>query len=565
MTHNIYRWIYPDPVPLPVNENLDAFSVPFRSILYRRGCLTMDDALSILVPKDPSHPEGTELRHLDKACDLIKTSHAKYHKVAVYGDYDTDGITSTALLTLALRKIFTQVIPFIPNRISDGYGLNTRAIDLLHKQGTELLITVDNGIRSVDEIAYAKSLGMSVIITDHHHPPEVLPDADAIINPKLPDDPYPNKSLAGVGVAYKLVCRLADYFSEIHPSDYLDLVALGTVADIVPLLGENRSLVKRGLLKINQNPTQSLHSLIGAAGLDGNQITSSDISYQISPRINSSGRLADTENHLAPLELLLSTEPSRCGEFAQILENHNNRRKALSQQLQDQLESVFADKDRLPFILISLEPDNYLGVAGIAAGSLTHKYYLPAVVGSVGQEFTKASCRSIPEFDLISALSKTRELFKQYGGHKLAAGFTIENKNIPKFRQRFLDLAEQELADLDLQPSLAIDAVVSLSECDDSFYRELNKLEPTGEGNPTPLLVVRDVFAQQKNRVGKYNEHLKLMISDGTSEMAAIAFGLGDSMGSLPDKFNLAGHFTENEFRGVKEYQFRIVDLESSD
>lgn len=565
MTQNLYRWIYPDPVPLPVDENLDVFSTPFRSVLYRRGCLTMDDALSFLAPREPSFPEDTALRHLDKACNLIKISKSKNQKVAVYGDYDTDGITSTALLTLVLRKIFTQVIPFIPNRINDGYGLNTAAIDLLHQQGVELLITVDNGIRSINEIAYAKSLGMSVIITDHHQPPELLPDADAIINPKLPDDPYPNKSLAGVGVAYKLVCRLAEYFSEIDPSDYLDLVALGTIADIVPLSGENRYLVKKGLRKINQKPRQSMHSLIGAAGLDGNQITSSDISYQISPRINSSGRLAAIEDHLAPLELLLSTEPSQCGKFAQILENHNTRRKLLSQQLQDQLEAVFAGKDKLPFILISLEADHFFGVAGIAAGSLAHKYYLPTVVGSVGQEITKASCRSIPEFDIISALNKNKELFNQFGGHKLAAGFTIENKNIPVLRQRLLDLAEQDLAHLDLQPSLAIDAVVTLSECGEPFHRELMKLEPTGEGNPAPLLAVRDVFAQQKSRVGKNNEHLKLIISDGTNEMAAIAFGFGDSMSSLPEKFNLAGHFTENEFRGTKEYQFRIIDLESSD
>lgn len=524
----------------------------------------MDEVLAFLLPQEPSYPAQGLLRHVDKACDLIIQSIEKKHKIAVYGDYDTDGITSTAMLTLVLRKLSADTIPYIPNRILDGYGLNVNAIDSLHQQDVDLLITVDNGISSINEIAYAKSLGMAVILTDHHQPPAILPEADAIINPKLPDDPYPFKSLAGVGVAYKLVCSLADSFPELDPKDYLDLVALGTVADIVPLTGENRYLVKNGLLQFNHDRRQSLSSLLGASGLEGKNIISADISYQIAPRINASGRLSDSEDHRIPLELLLSSDPATCGKLAQILENHNRRRKEISAQMLDRLQAEIVSLDSLPPLLISLEPDNHLGVAGIAAGALTHKYYLPSIVGSIGEEFTTASCRSIDEFDIISALNQNKDLFVHYGGHKLAAGFTIENKKIPLLRERLLTQAEATLSSIDLQPTLYIDAVVTLADCDHSLNREFRKLEPTGEGNPTPLIVVKNVSAKNQSQVGKNNDHLKLLINDGTNVMPAIAFGMGDLKGNLPENFTLAGHFSENEFRGKKEFQFRIIDLESN-
>ena len=561
MTRMLCQWIFPGPVPETINDNLDSFSLPFRSILYRRGCKTAQDAISLLLPKSTSFPQELSLGHIDLAARLIKSSLDKNLKIAVYGDYDTDGITATTLLTLALKKISARVLPFIPNRLNDGYGLKKPSIDLLHQQGVDLLITVDNGIRSNSETSYAKSLGMNVIITDHHQPSDPLPEADAIINPKLPGDPYPNKNLAGVGVAYKLVRGLSTHFPEITPDEYLDLVALGTIADIVPLLGENRYLVKQGLIQINQHRRQSLFSLLGAAGLSDRKITASDISFQVAPRINSSGRLSGA-NYLAPLELLLSSNPAVCGEQAQILEIHNLRRKHISRKMQEHIEAQFTSQDLLPPILISLDPENNLGVAGITAGYLKSKYYLPAIVGAIGQESTTASCRSIPEFDIISALERNKDLFTHFGGHKLAAGFTIDNQNIPLFRQQMVALAESELSSLDLRPSLNVDAVVTLSELDQSLHSELVKLEPTGEGNPTPIFVVRDVSAKQISKVGKLGEHLKLTVSDGTIAMPAIAFGFGEMSNSMPCKFNLAFHFSENEYRGRKEFQLQVLDIQ---
>ena len=563
MARSKYIWSFPEEIPIQINKELEDYSPAFRSVLYRRGCQTAPQAISFLLPHDPGFPGDIQLRHIDLACSIISRSVESNHKIAIFGDYDADGITATALLTLALNKITPDIKPIIPHRIIDGYGLNKQAISDLHQDGYKLLITVDNGIRSNDEVAYAKSLGFQVIITDHHQPPDLLPEADAIINQKLPGDPYPNKDLAGVGVAYKLVCGLSSSFPNIDPDDYLDLVAIGTIADIVPLTGENRYLVKRGLLQANQHSRPAITSLLGVSGVIGRRITASDISFQIAPRINSSGRLGGDEN-LLPLKLLLASDPHVCGEIAQKIEIHNNRRKKISLSMQERIESQLESVDSLPNLLISLDPQNHQGIAGITAGYLTSKYYLPAIVGKAGQDSTTASCRSIPEFDMVSALEANQDLLSHFGGHKLAAGFTIDNQKVPEFQARLLALAEDLLSDLVLSPQLKIDALVTLSDLDQNLHKELNKLEPTGEGNPLPIFAVQDVFAQEVKQVGASGDHLKLRISDGAKTMPAIGFGLGSLAGAIPDRFSVAFHFSENEFRGKKEYQLQILDLKPS-
>jgi single-stranded-DNA-specific exonuclease len=301
--------------------------------------------------------------------------------------------------------------------------------------------------------------------------------------------------------------------------------------------------------------------VIGAAGFLDQKIFATDISFQIAPRINSSGRLSDV-NHLVPLELLLSSDPGACGKHAQTLEIHNDRRKRLSRSMQKRIEEQFSPEDPLPPILISLEQDHDFGVAGITAGYLTRKYYLPAIVGTVGDETTTASCRSIPEFDISAALRSIKNLFTQFGGHKLAAGFTIENQNLPSFHQKMTTLAEKELSGLDLQPTLEIDAVVKLADLNSTLYRELLKLEPTGEGNPMPVFVVRGITAKKVSKVGKFGDHLKFVADDGDKKIPAIAFGQGPSASALTGKFDMAFRFTENVFRGKREFQLQVVDIE---
>ncbi len=338
-----------------------------------------------------------------------------------------------------------------------------------------------------------KILELKVIVTDHHEPDLELPSADALINPKLPDDNYPNKHLAGVGVIYKLICALQEYYPIIDPKEYLDLVAIGTIADVVPLTGENRYLVRQGLARLNKFQRQGIVSLIGAANLVDRKIISSDISFQIAPRINSSGRLDVGQSDL-PLKLLLSSDPRECGSLAQELEIHNTKRKILSSNLQERIESAILDPEAVPLIISSFDKNNHLGVAGIAAGYLARKYYTPVIIGQKGNEITTASCRSIPEFNLIHALTECKDLFIRYGGHRMAAGFTIQNGNLGALVSRLESIVQKDLSGLELRPQLKLDAEIKLSQVNEPLFKELEKLEPTGAQNKQALFLTRKPF-----------------------------------------------------------------------
>ncbi len=561
MAFPLFNWIEPNPIPNDIDHEFAAFSPVFRSVLYQRGLFTEDEVLNYLLPKEPNWYSSEQLLNIENACNLIHDSIQNQDIIAVYGDYDADGITSTVLLSLALLKITDKIIPYIPNRLTEGYGLNKTALASLFGQGVKLVITVDNGIRSVEEVDYANSLGMKILITDHHTPDDHLPRAAAILNPKLPTDPYPQKNLAGVGVTYKLVSALSKQFPEINPADYLDLVAIGTVADVVPLNGENRYLVRKGLAAINQMRRQGISSLLGAANLLSLKIRSSDISFQIGPRLNASGRLGSPNT---PLDLLLSSDHRKCGRLAQVLENHNFQRKKFSKELEHQAKILTTSEEPLPFILIALDPDFHLGVSGIAAGSLTRKYYLPSIVGNVGKELTTASCRSIPEFNIISALDECQDLLLRYGGHSLAAGFTICNDNLSDLTKRLLDLAEKQLAGLEIQPSISIDAVVLLDQLNSELYSELEKLEPTGCQNPEASFLTRNLTASQIKVVGQDGTHLKMTVSDGNYSLDTIGFGLGHLVELIPPQFDAVYKFDLNEFRGNKSFQLKILDLKTA-
>jgi single-stranded-DNA-specific exonuclease len=540
MTLPLYYWIKPKPIPNDVNRELAVFSPVFRSVLYQRDFYTEKDAQTFLLPKEPDWYSTQQLLHTDYACKLIQDSIQNREFIAIFGDYDADGITSTVLLSLALLKITDKVIPYIPDRLTEGYGLNKPALSSFFNQGVRLVITVDNGIRSVEEVEYANSLGMKVIITDHHTPEKRLPPAAVILNPKLPSDPYPDKNLAGVGVAYKLISALSDLFPEINPADYLDLVAIGSIADIVPLVGENRYLVRKGLSYLNPSRRQGISSLLGAANLISSKIRASDVSFQIGPRLNASGRL---------------------GKLAQILENHNYKRKKLSRELERQAEILVSVDDPLPFILIAIDPDFHLGVAGIAAGSLTRKYYLPSIVGNAGPELTTASCRSIPEFNIISALDQCKDLLLRYGGHSLAAGFTIPNDKLIILTKRLRVLAEKQLAGLDIHPSISIDAEVSLDQLNSELYSELEKLEPTGCQNQEAVFLTENLAASQIKAIGQDKMHLKMKVTDGNYSLDAIGFGLGYLAELMPSRFYAVYKFDLNEFRGNKTFQLKLLDI----
>jgi len=561
MTLPLFDWIEPKPIPINIDRELASFSSAFRSVLFQRNFFTEEDAKTFLLPKEPDWYFSQQLLHTENAIKIIQDSIQNRESIAVFGDYDADGITSTALLVLALLKITDKVFPYIPDRLTEGYGLNKPALSSLFDRGVKLVITVDNGIRSVEEVKYANSLGMKVIITDHHTPEDTLPLAAAILNPKLPSDSYPGKNLAGVGVAYKLISALSNLFPEIFPADYLDLVAIGSIADVVPLIGENRYLVRKGLGSINTSRRQGISSLLGAANLVSKNIRSSDISFQIGPRLNASGRLGSAD---IPLDLLLSSDLAKCGKLAQILEIQNFKRKKLSKKLEKQADILATMDDQLPSILIALDPDFHLGVAGIAAGSLTRKYYLPSIVGNIGPELTTASCRSIPEFNIISALDQCKDLLVRYGGHSLAAGFTISNNNLADFNKRMMTFAKEQLASLEIQPSITVDAEVSLDQLNTELYSELENLEPTGCQNPEAVFLTKNLSSIKIKVIGQDKTHLKMMVTDGDYSLDAIGFGLGYLAESMPPRFDAVYKFDLNEFRGIETFQLKILDLKSA-
>ncbi len=556
-----FNWIMPVSVPEDIDTELSSYSSAFRSVLYQRDLCTEEKVLSFLLPKKPSWYSSHQLLNIDKACLIIQSAIQNNENIVIYGDYDADGITSAAMLILALSKVSTKLTSYIPNRLIEGYGLNKSALLTLAENGANLVITVDNGIRSVDEIKYANSLGLKVIITDHHTPENTLPPAEAIINPKLPGDTYPDKNLAGAGVTFKLITALSRIYPVINPLDYLDLVAIGSVADVVPLIGENRYLVRKGLALLNQSQRQSVFSLLGVSSLTPGKVRSSDISFQIAPRINSPGRLGSAD---ISLNLLISQDPQICGDLAQVLDNHNFQRKKASQELESMAEKIATKEESLPFVLIALDPNFHLGVVGIAAGALAKKYHVPSIVGNMGPEFTTASCRSIPEFNLISALDQCKDLFVRYGGHSQAAGFTIVNENIPELQKRLTALAEEQLENIDLRSSISIDAIVSLDQLNAGFYSELEKLEPTGSKNPAPTFLSTKLNASQAKVVGQDGAHLKMKITDGRYTLDAIGFGLGFLSDSIPPQFDAVYKFNLNEFRGKITYQMLVSDLKSS-
>ncbi len=556
-----FKWNLPDQGPPPESTLLEAYPKILRDILFQRNITSEQEAIDYLLPKNLEWYSSVEVLHTEKSSQLIVNAIETGERIAIYGDYDADGLTSTALLYLALNKYTDNLIPYIPHRFTEGYGLNKSAIQKLHQKDVSLIITVDNGISSIAEVEYANSLGMTVIITDHHSPKTELPPAAAIMNPKAIDDFYPFKKLAGVGVTYKLVASLSKYLPSIIPEDYLDLVAIGTIADIVPLIGENRYLAKQGLASINQFNRQSLVSLLGAANLIRNKIRSSDISYQIGPRLNAAGRLGQADT---ALNLLLSSDPKVCGKLAQQLENDNFNRKKISRLMEERaLEIIHTDQPRL-LLISAFDKDFHSGVSGIVAGSLARKFNLPVIIGKVGDEYSVASCRSIPDFDLFNALNQCKDLFVRFGGHSQAAGFTIKNSNLFELNERLLNIASKKLSGVDLTPRIDIDAEVLLGQLDAGLIDILEKFEPTGAENQEVVFLGKELQGSRTKTVGQDNDHLKMVISDGIYSFDAIGFGMGDQMDLLPPKFDALFNFQLNEFRGKTSFQLNLLDLRKS-
>jgi single-stranded-DNA-specific exonuclease len=562
MTHT-KRWVVAPPVTEQADEALVKFPPILKQVVFNRGLATDAEARAFLKAEPNANTDPFQLTGMQATVDRICFAIQHNEPIAIYGDYDVDGVTATALLVQALQALGANVRGYIPNRFDEGYGLNKEALDTLKADGVKLVITVDCGIRSPDEALHAQAISLDLIISDHHHPDGAnLPSAFAVINPKQHGDIYPDKDLAGVGIAYKIAEALMSVQQPVngfHTNDLLDLVALGTVADLAPLVGENRVLVRRGLRQIRETKRQGLFSLAGVSDLKIDRCTAGNIGFMLGPRLNASGRL---ESALASFELLTTTDFMRAGQLAQQLDQQNRQRQSITRAMQEQAEAIAMAEDPDAFLLFAAHEDFNPGVVGLAASRLTEVHYRPAVVAAKSAEETRGSCRSIPEFHITDALDQCKDLLVRHGGHAAAAGFTVKNHNLPELISRLKEIAKDQLGSRDLRQTLMADMEVLLSELDFEVLKHLLFLEPTGYGNPEAVFVSRNIKVKAARTVGSEGKHLKLTVEDERgASVDAIGFRLGHLKENLPANIDVLYRFEANEYNGRRTLQLNLKDL----
>jgi single-stranded-DNA-specific exonuclease len=559
------HWNIPPLISPEADSALSKFPPILRQILFNRGYATDAEARAFLNAKADFNADPFQMTGMHEAIDRIQTAIQKHEPIAIYGDYDVDGVTSTALLVETLTYLNADVRGYIPNRFDEGYGLNNNALDELEADGVRLVITVDCGIRSPNEALHAKNLGLDLIISDHHHPAEGdLPPALAVINPKQSGDIYPDKDLAGVGIAYKMAeALLADGQQTANGqrlNGLLDLVALGTVADLAPLTGENRVLVRKGLRQMKQTTRQGLFSLAAVSDISLAKVNAGSIGFSLGPRLNAAGRLKEA---LAAYELLITKDPQRAGELAQLLNIQNRERQTITREMQSQAEAIALAADPNAYLLFAAHEDFNSGVIGLAASRLTDTYYRPAIVASKGEEETRGSCRSIPEFHITDALDQCADLLVRHGGHAAAAGFTVRNENLPELVTRLKSIATEKLSKSELKPTLTADVEVSLADIRPELFEKcLRFLEPTGYGNPNAVFVARNVRVKNARAIGADARHLKLALEDEARYTHdAIGFRFGEWQRRMPPRVDILFTYEVNEYNGRVGYQLNLKDI----
>ena len=554
-------WLISSPISAQADENLAAFPPILRQLLFNRGYATDAEARAYLKAEPDFDTNPFQLKGMEKTIERLRFAFDNHEKIAIYGDYDVDGVTATALLVQTLKLFNADVQGYIPHRFDEGYGLNKEALDNLKASGVRLVITVDCGIRSPDEALYAQNIGLDLIISDHHHPAEgPLAPAFAVINPKQKNDGYPDKNLAGVGIAYKI----AEALHTIQPTaidleKLLDLVALGTVADLAPLVGENRVLVRRGLKQIRQTERQGLYSLANVAEIPISKTTASQIGYSLGPRLNAAGRLDSAKD---ALELLTTTDIIQAGQLAQKLNVQNRERQLLTRATQEKAEILAMADEQDPYLLFAVDEGFNAGVVGLAASRLMETHVRPAIVAAKGAEETRGSCRSIPGFHITDALDQCTDLLVRHGGHAAAAGFTVRNENLPELIRRLKSIAKDQLGNRELRPTLAADMEVRLSELNFELLKQLSYFEPNGYGNPDALFVSRDLKVKSSRTVGAEGKHLKITFENGRGTfMDAIGFSLGALQQTLQPRVDVLFSFESNEYNGRTSLQLNLKDV----
>jgi single-stranded-DNA-specific exonuclease len=552
------RWhLSPDPVgpALPGHSPLES------RILARRGVLDEAEARAFLDRSYPFDSDPRLMLDMDRAVERLLQARQRDEPVVVYGDYDADGVTAAILLYEWLQRSGFRASWYIPDRFQEGYGLNDAALTGLRADGADLVVTVDCGVRSVHEVEHARTLGLDIILTDHHLPGESLPPAVAVLNPKRPGDPYPFKGLSGVGLAFKLAQALAMALQLPEPLDMLDLVAVGTVADLAPLLGENRSLVAAGLQRLNDTRRPGLQALMETAGQARGAVTASSIAFGLAPRLNAAGRLASARQ---AAELLLARQPDLARGYSDELDSLNR----LRQRKTEEAVALIKDSGRLEgerWLIFAADEGLHEGVIGLAASRIVEEVYRPVLLVHLEGSVAKGSARSIPEFDVTRALESCAELLYRFGGHESAAGFAAPAENLPALQERLERLAAEHLAEAALQPALEVDAEVEFPDLDERLMAFLDRLEPCGQDNPNAVFVTRGAEVLARRQVGTGGKHLKLTLRQSRKVFDAIAFRQGELAPRLGGQVDIAFRLERNEFRGMTTLQLNVIDIKPTD
>ena len=533
------------------------------TILVNRGITDREKIRQFLKPTRQDFYNPFLIKDMEIAVERIVKAIESQEKVIIYGDYDVDGITSTTVLKKFLKDLGLEVSYYIPNRLNEGYGLNKKAIDKIVNEGYSLMITVDCGISAIEEIDYANSLGLETIITDHHEPGEVLPKALAVVDNKRKDSTYPFRDLAGVGVAFKL-CQAIGMklgLKEEAYLKYLDIVCVGTISDIVPLVDENRVITKLGLLLVRQTKNMGLKSIINSSGY--NKIDSNTISFGVAPRINACGRMGKAEE---ALELLLSTDIYKVNELTKKLNDQNRKRqeieKIIYESAVEKIEENHLDENRT---IVVGGVGWHHGVIGIVSSKITDMYFKPSILLSFEENgIGKGSGRSVPGFDLHEALTKCQDRLEKFGGHSMAVGLTIKKENVEKFIKKFEKVAKEEKIE-DIVPILNVDAKIDLNSVDKDVIESLKALEPFGEANKMPIFAFRNLRIDSIRALSE-GKHLKLTLKEDNRIINAIGFNMGELAEEyrIGDKIDIAGVLEINTFNGVDNLQINIKDVMKS-
>lgn len=558
MSHTHWN-ILPPPPKLP---EIPGVPSTIRKILYQRGIIEPADVELFLHTDERVEQDPFLIPDMAPAVLRAHQALLSGEKIAVYGDFDADGITATAVLVQGLKQLGANVIPYIPNRATEGYGLRQSAMEKLREQGVSLIITCDTGVTAVREVEIAKKMKLDIIVTDHHVPVGPLPSACAVIDPKRNDSNYPFKDLAGVGVAYKFLQALVKgkARSEILEKS-ADLVAIGSVTDMVTLIGETRYWVKKGLAQINKVERVGLQEMLKNASLQAGKITEQHLSWIIGPRINAAGRI---DNANTSYQLLTTDDPSEAAFLAAELEHKNAERVRQTNELLGKAYEMIVSGGTEHPILIAAGEDFHSGVMGLVAGKLSEKFYRPVILFKLGKETCRGSGRSIPEFDIINALAECKELLTRFGGHARAAGLNLDIEDFHTFRQRITELARNKLAGLDLKPHIDIDLELQLGNLHRNLYDHIQRLAPFGIGNPEPVFISRTVEVLDARQMGNNQEHLRLKLRQKGAIWDVIGWNMGNYFSELEKYIDVVFTLELNHWNGEEYLRLNLIDFSPS-